>query len=77
MQLSDLVKPIDQQTDEELLERLRAIRHNRTVERPAAKRHAKKAVKKISNAKVSKISSLVEGLNQDEIQKMLLLLGAE
>ena len=34
MQLTDLVKPIEQCTDEELLERLRTIRNNRQIVTP-------------------------------------------
>jgi hypothetical protein len=38
MKLHELVKPLDEQTDEELIERLRQIRHRRHVERPAVKK---------------------------------------
>lgn len=43
MKLSDLQKPLAEQTDEELIERLRRIRHNRHVERPAVKKREEKA----------------------------------
>lgn len=71
MQLLDLIKPLDQFTDDELRERLRVIRNNRTVTRPAAKAHAKKAAKKTSRAKVSKNEKLIEGLTEE--QKLALI----
>lgn len=72
MQLKDLFKPIEQLTDEELKERLREIRHNRTVERPAAKARAKRAENKGRVTKVNKAQSLLAGLSPEEIRQLLL-----
>lgn len=74
MQLQDLVKPIDQQTDEELMERLRQIRHNRTAVKPAAKDHAKRAAKKGAQTRINKVEDLLKGMSREEI---LALLGDE
>lgn len=71
MQLADLVKPIDQQTDEELLERLREIRNNRNTVRPAAKAHAKRAAKKGQQGRVKKVEDLLEGLTPEQIAELL------
>lgn len=71
MQLKDLVKPIDQMTDEELAERLRTIRHNRTTARPAAKAHAKKAAKKGAQTRINKVEKLLEGLSREELIALL------
>lgn len=71
MQLKDLVKPISDMSDEELMERLRTIRHNRTAARPAAKAHAKRAAKKGAVTRISKVDKLLEGLSREEILKLL------
>lgn len=71
MKLEQLVKPVDQQSDEELLERLRTIRHNREIERPAAKRIVKKAIEKTSRGKVSKVEKMLEGLSDAERDVLL------
>lgn len=75
MQLHDLVKPIDQCTDEELLARLQTIRHNRSVARPAAKSHAKRRAKKGQVTRLNKVESLLSGLSDEQRQQLLLELG--
>jgi hypothetical protein len=71
MQLTDLVKPLEDFTDEELIERLRTIRNNRNTIRPAAQKHAKKKEKKGSQGRVSKVESLLEGLTPAQIKELL------
>lgn len=71
MQLKDLVKPISDMTDEELQERLRVIRHNRTTARPAAKAHAKRAVKKGAQTRINKVDKMLEGLSREQILQLL------
>lgn len=75
MQLQNLVKPIEEQTDEELLERLREIRNNRNTVRPAAKAHAKRAAKKGQQGRIKKVESLLEGLTPEQIEQLLIELG--
>ena len=72
MQLKDLFKPIEQLTDDELKDRLREIRHNRTVERPAAKAHAKRAESKGRVTRINKAQSLLSGLSAEELKQLLL-----
>lgn len=73
MQLKDLVKPIDQMTDEELAERLRIVRSNRISTRPAAKAHAKRAAKKGQQGKMTKAQDLLKssGLSREELIALL------
>ena len=77
MQIEDLVKPIDQLSDEELMERLRTVRHNRTTVRPAAASRAKRSAKKGAQTRVSKVESLLDGLTEAQKQQLLLELGGE
>ena len=71
MQLGDLVKPIEEQTDEELKARLFELRHRREHERPAAKDRVKKAVKKESRKKVTAVEKLLAGLDPTELEALL------
>jgi len=71
MQLDQLIKPIDQCTDEELLERLRKVRHNREVARPVAKAKAAKTEKKTSNKKVSALEKLLDGMSDEDKLKLI------
>jgi hypothetical protein len=71
MQLTDLVKTVDQYSDEELLERLRMIRNNRNTVRPAGQARAVRAAKKGGQGRVSKVESLLEGLTAEEIKLLL------
>lgn len=74
-QLSDLITPISELSDEELLERLRTIRHNRTTARPAAAARAKRAAKKGTQARVNKVESLLDGLNPEQLLELMAQLG--
>lgn len=71
MQLQDLVKPIDQMSDDELMERLRQIRHNRTTSKPAAKAHAKRAAKKGAQTRINKVEDLLKGMSREELIALL------
>jgi hypothetical protein len=71
MQLSDLVKPIEEQTDEELRERLQALRSRREMERPAKAKHVQKAQKKEVRKKISPIQKMLEQLSPEEIAQLL------
>lgn len=77
MQLKDLVTPLDQLSDEDLLERLRTSRHNRTTARPALQYHVKRAAKKGSQTRVSKVESILEGLTDAQKLELLRELGGE
>ena len=71
MKLKDLVKPISEQTDEELQARLREIRHRRETVRPAAKKIVARIEEKAERKKVSKIQGLLEGLSAEEKLKLM------
>ena len=77
MQLGDLVKPLTKMTDEELLEKLREVRHNRTVARPAHRAHVERAEKKVTRAKTKKATNLFESLSPEERQKLIEALQGE
>lgn len=75
MQLKHLVKPLDQMTDEELLEKLRTVRHNREVARPVAKAKVTTAAKKTSNKKMTIARDLFSDLSEDERLALIKQLG--
>lgn len=76
MQLQDLIKPINDMTDEELQEHLRNIRHNRSVIRPAAKKKVAAAKNKKSKATVNKIEKMLAGMTSSQREEFLKNLGA-
>jgi len=71
MQIQQLIKPIDQCSNEELMERLRGVRHNREVNRPVAKAKAAKVEKKASRTKMSAMDKLLDGMSDEEKLKLL------
>ncbi len=75
MQILDLVKPLDQMTDEELQARVREIRHRRETARPVAKAKAERAEKKETRAAVGKVDKLVTNMSPEERAKLIALLG--
>jgi len=75
MQLTDLIKPLDQLTDEELLARLNEVRHRRTVERPAAARRVAQVEKKETRVKVNAMDKLIADLSTEEREALLKQLG--
>jgi hypothetical protein len=75
MQLQDLVKPLDQCSDEELVERLRLIRSNRNTVKPAAKDHVKRAAKKGMQGRINKVENILDGLSEEQRQQLIAQLG--
>jgi len=73
--MRDLVKPIDQMSDTELLEHVRAMRHRREVIRPARAKIVERAVKKESKARVGKVDKIVSTMSEEERLKLIALLG--
>ena len=71
MQLRDLVKSIEQMTNEELIEHLRQVKHRRTTERPAHRAYVERAEKKTSRAANKKVTNLFEGLSEEDKQKLI------
>lgn len=75
MQMLDLIKPIDDMTDEELKEQLVALRHRRSVVRPAAAKKVKKAADKGKTSRINKLAGLFDNLSDSDKQAMLKALG--
>lgn len=75
MQMNDLVKPIEDMSDAELMKSLRALRHRRTVERPAAAKKVKKAAAKGKTNRINKVADLFDSLSADEKEAMIKSLG--
>lgn len=71
MQLKDLVTPIDKQTDDELLTRLREIRHRREVIRPAQRKRVERAETKTARREVAGLNKLVENLSDAEKEALV------
>lgn len=77
MKIGDLVKTVSTMTEEELLEHLRQIRHNREIVRPAAKRHVEKAEAKASRGKIASVEKMLAGLSDVEREELLKQLEQE
>lgn len=75
MQLDQLVKPLEDMSDEELRESLRALRQRRTTERPAAKKRVERAAKKGTVGKINKIAGLFDGMSNAEKEALIKALG--
>lgn len=71
MRLEDLVKPIEECSDDELRERLSQIRVRQTAERPKATKVAEKAAKKSTRKKVKPINDLLSQLTPEQIEALL------
>jgi DNA-binding MarR family transcriptional regulator len=71
MQTPQLVKTLDQMTDDELLERLRTVRHNREVARPVAAKKAVTVEKKATRKKVNDLDKLLAGMTEEERQQLI------
>lgn len=71
MQTPELIKTLDQMTDDELLERLRTVRHNREVARPVATKKAATAEKKTSRKRVTDLDKLLAGMTEEERQQLI------
>ena len=77
MRLNQLVKPISEMSDDELLTRLREVRRNREVVRPAAKQIVERVEKKASNKKLAGIQGLLEGMSPEDKAALLKQLEAD
>jgi len=66
MKLSDLTRDIRKMSDAELREHVRAIRHSKYVERPAAAARKQKVVKRAGNKAETKIRDMLAGMTDAE-----------
>lgn len=71
MQLKDLIKTLDDLSEEELIERLREIRHRRSVERPASKAIVERHEKKQSRGRMSALDKLINSLSEEDRARLL------
>ena len=78
MQLKDLVRPLDSLSDEELLTRLREVRHRRETIRPAAKKHVERVEAKAARSRTSAVDKMLESMSEAEREELMnKLQGAE
>ncbi len=71
MQLHDLVKDISKMSDEELLEHVRAMRHNKYVARPAAAKRRADANKKTTRKTTSAIDKAVAKMTAEQRAELI------
>ena len=70
-QLRDLIKPISEMSDAELLEKIRSIRKNKYEIRPAKVKHTERAARGDSHRAVSKLGKLAQGLSEEEREELI------
>ena len=66
MQLRDLVKRVEDMTDEELREHVRTLRHSRTVLRASHKKHKAKPAKQAAKKKENKLDNMLMDLTPEQ-----------
>ena len=77
MQLKDLVRPLDSLSDDELMARLREVRHRRETIRPAAKKYVERAEVKAVRARTSSVDKLLENMTEAEREELIAKLSKE
>ncbi len=77
MQLQDLVKPMEQMSDEELLAKIRKVRQNRITLKPAAKAHEKRESKKGATGRISAAEKILAGMTPAQREAMMAQLGVK
>lgn len=70
-QLSDLVRPIETMSDEELLQWVTELRHRRETVRAAQQKHIKIAVRKKSAGKAHATRDALLDMPDDELKTIL------
>lgn len=76
VQIQDLVKTIDTMSDDELLQRVREMRHRREILRPAAKARTERVEKKASRTRMKKTTDLLDDLSEADRLKLIEMLTA-
>ena len=71
MQLTDLVKPLQDMSMEELEARLHEIRSRREKSGASQKNRERKQARKDTTKKVSSVEKLLEGLSPEELAALL------
>lgn len=76
MQLKDIVKKIEDMTDQELHDHLLLVRRRRTTDRPVAKAKAMKVETKKSRSRLSAIDKILATLSPEDQAELLQSLEA-
>lgn len=71
MQLTDLIKPLGDMTEDELRDHLRKIRHNRTKAKPATVNREKREAKKGATGRLNNIDDLFGSMTDEEKQALI------
>ncbi len=66
MQLKDLIKPLDDMTDDELRDHLRRIRNNRTKVKPATVNREKREAKVGNQGRINQVEDLFGNLSEED-----------
>ena len=75
--LSDLTKNVSNMTNEELIEHVKEIRHNKYVAKPAVAKRAADVVKKEKNTAIRSTNSLLEDMTAEQKSELLKLLEGD
>lgn len=71
MQMKDLITPISDMSEEQLRERLREIRHNRTKVKPATANRTKREAKVGGQGRITKATDLFGGLSPEDKARLI------
>lgn len=72
MQLKNLIGPnVEEMSDDELIAKLRSVRHRREVARPVAKRKAANAEAKASRTRTTAVSKMLSHLSEEDRLKLI------
>lgn len=81
MKLVDLQKPISEMSEDELLIRLREIKHNRFVERPAVKareeREEAQETRRTGKKAVNKVDKMLDSMSDEQREQLIKLLSGD
>ena len=64
--LRDLITSITEQTSEDVASKIKSIRHNKLIARPAAQKRARKATANKEKTASTKLSALLKGMSEEE-----------
>ena len=77
MQLNDITKHISNMTEEELLEHIRYIRHNKYKAKPAVAKRIQDVEKKTVKHRTSAVNRLINGMSDTDRLELLKKLEEE
>ena len=74
MRLNQLVKDLRKMSDAELLERIRKMRHNKYVEKPAVAARKEKPQRQESNRATMKVNRMMRDMSNTDREALIKLL---